>query len=109
LKVTVTISVVNAGAAVQQAMDANAEMASVPIDPTAQLPDLSAVANTASQLDFRSVLERLDGFMKVADLAAEVCWCLSAILQRLDYQICTFHDAGPPVGQISMGCCISSI
>ncbi len=38
LKLTVTLSVVNTEAAVQQAMDANAEMASPPIDPTVQLP-----------------------------------------------------------------------
>jgi hypothetical protein len=71
LTVTATISIMNAGVAVQQAVDANAEMASAP---TVQvLPDLSIAANTTGQLDFRSVLERLDGFMKVADLAAEVC------------------------------------
>lgn len=55
-------------------MNANAEMASAPIDPVAQSPlGLSVVINTASQLDFQSVLERLGGFMQVADLAAEVC------------------------------------
>ena len=77
LKLTVTLSVVDTEAAVQQAMDANAEMASAPIDPTAQLPSgLSDVADTARKLDFGSVLARLDGFMKVADLAAEVCTVL---------------------------------
>ena len=57
-------------AAVQQAMGANAEMAFTPIDPTVQLPlGLSDVADTVRRLDFGSVLARLDGFMKVADLA----------------------------------------
>ncbi len=79
LKLTVTLSVVDTEAAVQQAMDANAEMASPPIDPTVELPSgLSDVADTARKLDFGNVLARLDGFMKVADLAAEVCRCYSA-------------------------------
>jgi hypothetical protein len=64
LKATFTISVMDARAALQQAMDANAEMASAPIDPAAQLPpDLSVVANTSPQLDFLSVLGRLDGLL----------------------------------------------
>lgn len=57
----------------QQAMDASVP---APINLTAQLPPgLSLVASTASRLDFQSVLERLDGFMKIANLAAEVCQC----------------------------------
>src|SRR6266852_8113309 len=88
LKLTVALSVVDTEAAVQQAMDANAEIASAPIDPTVQLPSgLSDVADAAKRLDFGSVLTRLDGFMKVADLAAEVCRCYSATLQRLNYPI----------------------
>jgi len=85
LKLTVTLSIVDTQAAVQQAMDANAQMAA-PIDPIVQLPSgLSDVADTARRLDFGSVLVRLDGFMKVADLAAEVCRCYSATLQQLNY------------------------
>ena len=81
LKLTVTLSVADTQAAVQEAMDANAEMASPPIDPTVQLPSgLSDVADTAKKLDLGSVLARLDGFMKVVDLAAEVCRCYSATL-----------------------------
>ena len=109
LKLTVTLSVVDTEAAVREAMDANAEMASAPIDPTVQLPSgLPDVADTARKPDFGSVLARLDGFMKVADLAAEVCRGYSATLQRLNYPIYTFH-AGPPFGQIGVGGCISSI
>ena len=70
---------------VQQAIDVTAEMASSPIDATVQLPpSLSDVADTAKRLDFGSVLARLDGFMKVADLSAEVCQCYSPTLQRLN-------------------------
>jgi hypothetical protein len=109
LKVTSTISVLDAAAALQQATDVNAAMASAPIDPTTQLPpSLSVAAETASHLDFRSVFEHLDGFVKIANLAAEVCWRHSAVLQSLDYPICPFH-AGPPTGQTGMGRCISSI
>ena len=109
LKLTVTLSVVDIETVVQQAIYANAEMTSAPIDPTVQLPSsLSDVANTARKLDFRNVLTRLDGFMKVADLAAEVRRHSSAALQRLNYPNYTFH-AGPPIGQIGVGSCISSI
>ena len=70
---------------VQQAIDVIAEMASAPINATVQLPpSLSDVADTARKLDFGSVLARLDGIMKVADLAAEVCRCYSATLERLN-------------------------
>ena len=75
-------------APVQQAMDVNAEMASASIDPTVQLSSgLSDVADTAKRLDFGSVLARLDGFMKVPNLVAEVCRCYSTTLQRLNYLI----------------------
>jgi hypothetical protein len=71
---TAVISIVDAAVAVQQAFDVKAQMASGPIDPNAQLPpSVALVASTAKYLDFQSVLERLDGFIKVADLAAEVC------------------------------------
>jgi hypothetical protein len=81
LKVTATISVVEAGAVMQQAMDVSTGMAPAPIDPAVQLsPGPSVVVATASQSDFRSVLERLDGFMKVANLAAEVCQCHVAVV-----------------------------
>ena len=87
MKLTATLAVADTQAAVQQAMDANAEMASAPIDPTSQVPSgLSDVADTARRLDFGSVFARLDGFMKVADLAAEVCGCYSATPQRLTSQ-----------------------
>ena len=110
LKLTVTLSVVDTEAAVQQAMDANAEMASAPIGPTVQPPPgLSDDADTARRVDFGSVLARLNGFMKAADLAAEVCRCHSAtLLQPPNYPIYTSH-AGPPIGQIGVGSCISSI
>ena len=88
LRLTVTLSAVDTEAAVQQAMDVKAEMASAPIDPTVQLPPgLSDVADMTKRLDFGSVLARLDGFMKVADLAAEVCQRYSTTLQRLNYPI----------------------
>lgn len=76
-------------------MDANAGMAPVP---TTQLPPgLSVVEDTANQLDFRSVLKRLDGFMKVTDLAAEVRRCRSAVFQRLDTRSVPFTQVHPLV------------
>ena len=109
LKITVTLSVVDTEAAIRQTLDANAEMASAPIDPTVELPSgLSDVADTARRLDLGGVLARLNGFMKIADLAAEVCRCYLATFQRLNYPNYTFH-ADPPIGQISVGGYISSI
>jgi len=74
-RATVTISEMDAETAVQQATDANAAMARAPDDPTDQLPPtLSAVASAAmGQFDLGSILKRLEGFMKLADLATEVC------------------------------------
>ena len=81
LKLTVALSAVDTEAAIQQAMDADAEIAPAPIVPTIQLPPgLSDVVDTARNLDLQGVLGRLDGFMKVADLAAQVCRCHSAAL-----------------------------
>jgi hypothetical protein len=81
LKATFTISVLDAAAALQQAMDANAAMAPAPNDPTDKLPPgLSVVAATANQIDLQSVLKRLDCFMRFADLAAEVCLYRSGVL-----------------------------
>ena len=110
LKLTVTLSViVDIETVVQEAIDVNAEMASAPIDLTVQLlPGLSDVANTVRRLDFGSVLACLNGFMKVADLATEVCWCYLTALPLLKYLIYSFN-AGSPNGQIGMGSCISSI
>ena len=74
LKITVVISVANAESAVQQATEAHASMARAPNDPTDQLPPIVPVVKDAvNQLDLQSVLERLEGFMKLADLVAGVC------------------------------------
>ena len=84
LKVTLTISEMDAETAVQQVADANAAMARAPDDPTDQLPPtLSAVVPAAmSQFDLGSVLKRLEGFMKLANLAAEVCVLFSVVCSQ---------------------------
>jgi hypothetical protein len=80
---TAVISIVDAAVAVQQAFDVNARMASGPSDTNAWLPSsVAGVASTAKCFDFQSVLERLDGFMKVADLAAEVCRYCATVFRR---------------------------
>lgn len=52
-------------------------MACPPTEPTGQLPlGVSVVAAASTRrLKTWSVLERLDGFMNLANLAAEVCLC----------------------------------
>jgi len=75
LKMNVTISELDAGDAVQQAVDANAAMTRAPEDPTDQVPPAlpdAAVAAT-KQFDLGSILGRLEGFMELAGVAAEVC------------------------------------
>jgi hypothetical protein len=74
LKINVTISELDAEAAVQQTVDANATMARAPDDPTDQVPPAFSGAATAAmkQFDLGSVLKRLEGFMELAKVAAEV-------------------------------------
>ena len=70
--VTVTASAVDADVSVQGALNAKSEMAS-PIDYTDQLqPALAISAAVTNQSSLLGVLDRLDGFMRLADLAAEV-------------------------------------
>jgi len=75
LKLNVTISELDAGAAVQEAVAANAAMARALDDPTDQVPPaLSGLAAAATkQLDLGGILKRLEGFMELAKVAAEVC------------------------------------
>jgi len=74
LKINVTISDLDTGAAVQQAVDASAAMGRAPDDPIDQVPpDLSGVAAAATkQFDLGSILRRLEGFMELAGVAAEI-------------------------------------
>ena len=75
MKISVTISDLDPGAAVQQAVDANAAMTRAPDDPTDQVPPAlsGAAAAATKQFDLGSILGRLEGFMKLAGVAAEVC------------------------------------
>jgi len=60
-------------AAAQEAANANSNIASAPNDLPAQLlPGLAVVGAATNQLDFRSVLQCLQGFMEITNLAAEV-------------------------------------
>ena len=62
----------DAGAAVQEASSANSEMGSTPNDPIDQhQPALAIGAAVTSQTGLHDVLERLHGFMRLTDLAAE--------------------------------------
>jgi hypothetical protein len=71
LMVTVTASVADVAASMQEALNANSEMTS-PSDPTDQLQPGLAIAAVRNQSGLLGVLERLDGFMELANLAAEV-------------------------------------
>jgi len=61
-------------AGVQEAANANSSIASAPNYLPAQLPPVPAVVGAATnQLDLRSVLQCLERFMEITNLAAEVC------------------------------------
>jgi len=85
LKINVTISELDAGAAVQQAVDANAVMACAPDDPTDQVPPTlsGGAAAVTKQFDLGSILERLEGFMELAKVVAEVCRSMFSDLVEL--------------------------
>ena len=71
--VIVTASAVDAEVSVQGALTAASEMTSSPNDYTDQLQPAPAIsAAVTNQSGLLGVLDRLDGFMRLADLAAEV-------------------------------------
>lgn len=74
LKVTATISETDVEAAMRQTIDDSAAIACVPHDPTDQVPPALTIASdvVAKQVDLGSILGRLEGFMRLADLTAEV-------------------------------------
>jgi len=75
LTIMTTVTGVDAGAAVQAAFNADSNMAFAPIDlGDFPKPASSNTAAIANQNGLRSVLERLDGFMRLANIAAEVCF-----------------------------------
>ena len=72
LAITATITVADVEAPVQEASSANSKMATDPNDPTDQLQPAPAIgAVVTDQSGLRAVLERLEGLMGLADLAAE--------------------------------------
>jgi hypothetical protein len=72
LTVTAAVSVADAETAAFEASDVSSKMASAPIDPTDQLQPVLAIESAMStQTGFQGILDRLDGFMKLADLIAE--------------------------------------
>ena len=72
MKINVTISELDAGVVAQQAVNANAAMARTPNDQSVP-PALSGAAAAMTQFDLGSILKRLEGFMELAKVAAEVC------------------------------------
>jgi hypothetical protein len=94
---------------VRDALDADSKMASAPNDPTDRLqPGLAIGAVVANKRGFQCLLERLEGFMKLADLAAEVHCQLPAVLQTIANDSWT-NDIGSPMGQTCVGSYIGSI
>jgi len=81
LTITAIIIAADHEAAVQEAVSANSKMQSAPNDPTDQLQPALAIEDTVvNKSGLLSLLERLDGFMKLANLAAEVRYCSMSAL-----------------------------
>jgi len=72
LTATTTITVTDVEAAVQEASSSNSKMATAPNDPADRLQPALAIGPALSQNGLCGILERLDGFMRLAGLAAEV-------------------------------------
>ena len=73
LTITATVAAANAETAIEEALTANSQMACAPNDPTDEFqPVLAISAAATNQSGLSGLLERLDGFMRLANLAAEV-------------------------------------
>ena len=106
---TITITATDVETAMQEASSSNSKMATAPNDPVDRLQPALAIGTAVSQNGLRGILERLDGFIRLAGLAAEVRpHYLMVLLDRMD-DITWTADEGPSVGQTRMGSCVSSI
>ena len=73
LTITAIVAAANAETATEEASNANSQMTCAPNDPTDQLqPALAIGAVATNQSGLSGLLQRLDGFMRLANLAAEV-------------------------------------
>ena len=73
LTITAIVAIANAETAIEEAFTADSHMDGAPNDPTdAFQPALAISAAATNQSGLYSLLERLDGFMRLANLAAEV-------------------------------------
>ena len=82
LTITAIITAADDEAAMQEAVSAGSKMLSTPNDPIDQLqPALAIEDAVVNKSGLLSVLERLDGFMRLADLTAEVRCCSTSALR----------------------------
>ena len=73
LTITAVVATANAGTVIEEVLNTNSQMACAPNDPTDQLqPALAIGAAVTNQSGLSGLLQRLDGFMRLANLAAEV-------------------------------------
>ena len=73
LTITAVVAIADAETAIEEAFTATSQMGGAPNDPTDTFqPALAISAAATNQSGLYSLLERLDGFMRLANLAAEV-------------------------------------
>jgi len=99
LTITATVATANAETAIEGALTANSQMACAPSDPTDQLqPALAIGAAATNQCGLSGLLQRLDGFMRLGNLAAEVRGHWSVILPDDAADITLTVDVGSSMG-----------
>ena len=107
LTITAIVATTSAETAIEEALNANSQMTSASNDPTDQLqPALTMGATAANQSGLSGLLERLDGFMKLADLTAEV---RSRYFRTTMADITPTADVGSSMGQTCLGCGLSGV
>ncbi len=99
LTITAIVATANAETAIEEASNANSQIACAPNDPTDQLqPALAIGAAATNQCGLSGLLQRLDGFMRLANLAAEVRGHCLVILPDDAADITLAADLGSSMG-----------
>ena len=99
LTITAIVATASAETAIDEALNANSQMTCAPNDPMDPLqPTLAIGATATNQSGLSGLLERLGGFMKLTNLAAEVRGHCLAILPYDMAGITPAADVGSPMG-----------
>ena len=108
LTITAIIATTSAETAIEEVL--NSQMACAPNDPTDRFqPALAIGATATNESGLYGLVERLDGFMKLANLAAEVCGHCLIILRDDRVGITPAADVDSSMGQARLGSGLSGV